>query len=117
VAAAFASPRQAAFAAAAVQHAVAQHNWPYGLKPEVSIGIHSGEAGVGWLGPAAVRCGELCDAAEGGQTFLSPITAGLLEDENLGALSLHELGQVRTRRGGERLRAYELVARGSTNAR
>src|SRR6266511_1483259 len=117
VAAAFASPRQAVFAAAAVQQAVAQHKWPYGLKPEVSIGIHSGEAAVGWLGPAAMRCGDLCDAAEGGQTFLSPVTAGLLEDENIRALWLHDLGQVRTRRGGKLLRAYELVAeKGSTNA-
>jgi class 3 adenylate cyclase len=111
VSAAFAGARNAAFAAIAVQKTVSAHDWPYGLKPEVSVGLHSGEAGIGWLGPAAVRCAELCDAAEGGQIFLSWATAGLLEDEDLGDLSLRDLGEVRTRRGGELVHAFELVAR------
>jgi class 3 adenylate cyclase len=85
VSGAFAGAKEAAFAAIAVQGAVSEHDWPHGLKPEVSVGLHSGEAGIGWLGPAVVRCAELCDAAEGGQIFLSSATAGLLEDEDLGA--------------------------------
>jgi class 3 adenylate cyclase len=89
---------------------MAEHEWPYGLKPEISVALHSGEAGVGWVGPAVVRCAELCDAAEGGQTFLSPVTAGLLEGEDLGKWSLHDRGEVRMRRNGEPVRAYELVA-------
>jgi class 3 adenylate cyclase len=110
VSAAFASPKQAAAAAAAAHRAMAEHEWPYGLKPEISVGLHSGEAGVGWVGRAVVRCAELCDAAEGGQTFLSPVTAGLLEGEDLGEWSLHDRGEVRMRRNGEPVRAYELVA-------
>jgi class 3 adenylate cyclase len=110
VSAGFASPKQAVLAAAAVQKAVSEHAWPQGLTLEVSIGIHSGEAAVGWLGRAILRCGELCDAADGGQTFLSPVTAGLLEDEDLAPLSLHDVGEVRTRRSGELVRAYELVS-------
>jgi len=110
VTAAFASPKQAAAAAAAAHRAVAEHEWPYALKPEISVGLHSGEAGVGWVGPAVVRCAELCDAAEGGQTFLSPVTAGLLEGADLGNWSLRDRGEVRTRRSGEAVRAYELVA-------
>jgi class 3 adenylate cyclase len=109
VTAAFASPRRAAAAAAAAQRAVAEYEWPHGLKPEISVGMHSGEAGVGWVGPAVLRYVELCDAAEGGQTFLSPVTAGLLEGEDLGTWSLQDRGEVRTRRGGEAVRAYELV--------
>ena len=103
VSARFPSPREAVFAAAAVQRGLAEHEWPDSLRPEASIGIHFGEA-------AALRCEELCDAAEGGQTFLSPLTAGLLEGEDLGEWSLRDLGEVRTRRGGELVRAYELVA-------
>jgi class 3 adenylate cyclase len=109
VSAAFESPKQAAAAATAAHQAVAEHQWPHGLKAEISVGLHSGEAGIGWVGPAVVRCAELCDAAEGGETFLSPVTAGLLEGENLGNYSLHDRGEVRTRRGGAALRAYELV--------
>jgi class 3 adenylate cyclase len=110
VSAAFASPKQAVSAAAAAHRAMAEHEWPFGLKPEISVGLHSGEAGVGWIGPAVVRCAELCDAAEGGQTFLSPVTAGLLQGEDLGEWSLHDRGEVRARRSGELVRAYELVA-------
>ena len=105
VSAGFASPREAVFAAAAVQRALAEHEWPDSLRPEASIGIHAGEA-------AALRCEELCDVAEGGETFLSPFTAGLLEGEDLGEWALRDLGEVRTRRGGELVRAYELVAAG-----
>jgi class 3 adenylate cyclase len=107
--AAFASARQAALAASAAQRAVATHEWPHGLRPAVSIALHSGEAGVGWVGPAVNRCLELCDAAEGGQTVLSPATAGLLEDEDLGGLSLRDLGEQQARRTGRLVRLYELV--------
>jgi class 3 adenylate cyclase len=110
VSAGFASPKQAVLAAAAVQGAVAEHSWPQSLTLEVSIGVHSGEAAVGWLGRAILRCGELCDAADGGQTFLSPVTAGLLEDEDLAPLSLRDVGEVPTRRSGELVRAYELLS-------
>jgi class 3 adenylate cyclase len=87
---------------------MAEHQWPDELKPEISVGLHSGEAGVGWVGPAVVRCAELCNAAEGGQTFLSPVTAGLLEAD-LGEWSLHDCGEVPTRRSGLPVRAFELV--------
>jgi class 3 adenylate cyclase len=110
VSAGIASPRQAVLAAAAVQRAVSEHAWPQGLTIEASIGIHSGEAAVGWLGRAIVRCGDLCDAAEGGQTFLSAVTAGLLEEEDLAPFSLRDVGEVETRRSGELVRAYELVS-------
>lgn len=109
--AAFPTAKQAALAAVAAQRAVAAHAWPHGRELEVSIGIHSGEAGVGWAGPAVVRCTDLCDAAEGGQTFMSQATASLLEDEKLGELSVRDAGEVKTRRTGRPVRAYELVVR------
>ena len=65
---------------------------------------------VGYATPAVVRCAELCDAAEGGETFPSPVTAGLLEGERLGNWSLHDRGAVRTRRGDGVVRPYELLA-------
>jgi class 3 adenylate cyclase len=107
--AAFASAKQAALAAAAAQRAVAAHEWPHGLRPAISVGLHSGEAGVGWAGPAVIRCAELCDTAEGGQIFLSQATAALLEDQELGELLLRDRGEQQTRRTQRTVRAYELV--------
>lgn len=109
VLAAFPTAKHAALAAAAAQPAVAAHECPHGLKAAVSVALHSGKAGVGWVGPAALRCSELCDAAEGGQIFMSQATAGLLEDENLGELSVRDLGEQQTRRTQRAVRAYELV--------
>jgi class 3 adenylate cyclase len=109
VTAAFRSAKQAALAAAAAQRAVATHEWPHGLRPKISVGLHSGEAAIGWIGPAMLRCAELCDIAEGGQIFLTQATASLLEDENLGELLLRDLGEQQTRRTQRLLHVYELV--------
>jgi len=75
--AAFPTAKQAALAAVAAQQAVTGHEWPHGREVLITVGVHSGEAGVGWLGPATLRCEQLCDAAEGGQIFLSQAAAGL----------------------------------------
>jgi class 3 adenylate cyclase len=107
--AAFRSAKHAALAAAAAQRAVATHEWPHGLRPKMSVGLHSGEAAIGWIGPAVLRCTELCDVGEGGQIFLSQATASLLEDEDLGELLLRDLGEQRTRRTQRLLHVYELV--------
>jgi class 3 adenylate cyclase len=109
VMAAFPTARQAALAAVAAQRAVAAHEWPHGLRPAMSVALHSAHAGIGRVGPAASLCSQLCDAAEGGEIFMSPATAGLLEDEDLGELSVRDLGQRQTRRTQRAVRAYELV--------
>ena len=62
-----------------------------------------------WQSPAALRCAQLCDAAEGGEIFLSPHTARLLEHVELGDLRLRDLGFRETRRTREQVRAFELV--------
>ncbi len=107
--AAFPTAKQAALAAVAAQRAVADHDWPEGPRPAMSVALHSGQAGIGWVGPAALRCSELCDAAEGGQIFMSQATASLLEDEDLGELSVRDLGERRSRQSRRAGRAYELV--------
>lgn len=110
VVAAFPTAKQAVLAAVAAQRAVADHEWPEGLRPPtVAAGLHSGQAGVGWIGPAARRCAQLCDAAEGGQILLSHAVSGLLEDEDLGELLLRDLGERLTRRRGDPIHTFELV--------
>lgn len=107
--ASFPTAKEAAVAAVAAQHAAQQHRWPHGRELEISVGVHSGTAGIGWIGPAIGMCAELCDVAEGGEIFLSQVAAGLLEEVDLGELSIKDIGNLTTRRGGELVRAYELV--------
>ncbi len=109
VAAGFATAKEAALAAAAAQRAVEVHEWPHGVAVAISVGAHSGEAGIGWLGPAISRCAELCNAAEGGQVFLSQATASLLEDDDLGDLVIRDIGEREMRRIRGAVRAFELV--------
>ena len=99
----FASARQAALAAIDVQREVAAHEWPHERAVEMSIGLDSGEPGQ-----VALRCAELCDAAEGGQIFLTEAVARLLDHEELGEHSVRDLGEVPLRRSDRSVRAYEL---------
>jgi len=61
------------------------------------------------LDAAEESCSELCDAAEGGQTFISQRTASVLRGEDLSGLRLRDLGERQTRRSKRAVR-YELVA-------
>jgi class 3 adenylate cyclase len=107
--AAFPSARQAARAAVAAQRAVAAHEWPHGRELAMSVGLDSGPPGGGWDGPVVARCEELCDAAEGGQVFVTQAVSSSLEGEDLGELTMQDLGEVPLRRSDQTVRAYELV--------
>jgi class 3 adenylate cyclase len=107
--AAFETAKEAALAAGAAQRAVTAQAWPHGSRLAISIGLHSVEALVGSAGPALRRANELCDAAEGGQIFLTPEASSLLEEEDLVDLTVRDLGEVPLRRSEQRVRAYELV--------
>ena len=102
--AAFPSAKQAALAAVGTQRAVAAHEWPHGRRLEMSVGLDSGSA------DQTIRCcEELCDAAEGGEVYLTQRVSDLLEDEDLGELSVRDLGEVALRRTDRKVRASELV--------
>jgi class 3 adenylate cyclase len=107
--AAFPTAKQAALAAVAAQRAVAEHEWPHGRELAMSVGLDSGSAGAGSVGPAVARCEQLCDAAEGGQIFVTQAVRSLLDEEDLGELVLRDLGEVPLRRSDQKIRAYELV--------
>lgn len=107
--AAFPTAKQAALAAVAAQRAVAGHEWPHGRQLAMSVGLDSGTAGESWDGPAVARCSELCDAAEGGQIFVTQAVSSALEEDDLGELVLRDLGEVPLRRSDRKVRAHELV--------
>ena len=75
VVAQFPTARHAALAAVAAQRAVAAHDWPHERPLAMSAGLDSGEHAVD-------RCHDLCDAAEGGQIFMTPAVSVLLEGED-----------------------------------
>ncbi len=108
--AAFPTPKDAAFAAAALQQIVATHEWPHNGEVAISVGVHSEEEGIDWLRRATIRCEALCDAAESGQIFLSSSTAALLEDEDVGDLTIRDLGERVMRRSWSRVHAFELLS-------
>jgi len=110
VVAAFPTAKQAALAAVAARDVLAIHDWSHGSTLAASIALHSCETESGWLEPALLRCSELCDAAEGGQIFLTQAANGLLAEEDLGEWAIRDLGEVPLRRTEHRVRAHELVA-------
>jgi class 3 adenylate cyclase len=99
---------RAALAAVAAREALAQHDWPVAKPLEMTVALHSSEAGIGWLGPAVYRCAQLCEVGHGGQILLSHATAALLGDQELGELSVRGVGKARV--GGGKQRVYELAA-------
>jgi len=109
VMAAFAKPKDAALAAIEAQRTVADHEWPHGPRLTISVGIHSGQAGVGWIGPAVRRCEHLCSSAEGGEILLSRAASALLEDEDLAGAVVRDLGERPIRGSSATVHAYELV--------
>jgi class 3 adenylate cyclase len=99
----FPTAKQAALAAVTTVRAVAAHEWPHRRELAMSVGLDCGAAEVGWDGPLVARCEELCDAAEGGQVFVTEAVSSLLDGE------LRDLGEVPLRRSDRKIRAYELV--------
>jgi len=109
---AFTRPKDAVHAAVAAQQAIASGDWPEREQPEVNIGIHTGEAvrtGSRYFSVALIRALQICGAAGGGQVLLSQATESLLDADDLGGLSLRDLG-VRELPDFERpVRLYEVV--------
>ena len=105
----FPTAKEAALAAVTAVRAVAAQEWPHGRELAISVGLDSGAAETGWDRPVVARCEELCDAAEGGQIFVTKAVSSLLDGEDLGEWVLRDLGEAPLRRTDQTTRAYELV--------
>ncbi len=109
----FAHPAEAVAAAVAIQGAVAAEEWPTAVPVRVRAGVHTGDAeprGGDWYGPAVNRAARLRALADGGQTLVSGVTAGLVADQLPATVRLLYRGR-RVLRGIERPEeVWELVA-------
>jgi class 3 adenylate cyclase/streptogramin lyase len=110
---AFPRARYAVAAAAAVQRALAEHEWPDGVQVKVRIGIHSGDpevAGDRYVGLAVSRAARICASAHGGQVLVSSSARGLLSDHEQTAL--RSLGRYRLKDFAEPEPLSQLVVDG-----
>ena len=85
-------------AAAAVQRALAAHDWPAGHVLRVRIGVHVGQAvvaGGDYVGIDVHRAARIANAAHGGQVILSEETVTEVEEALPAGLALSDLGRHR----------------------
>jgi predicted ATPase/DNA-binding SARP family transcriptional activator/class 3 adenylate cyclase len=109
----FAHPADAVAAAMVLQAAVGAEEWPTASPLRVRVGVHTGDAEPrdgDWYGPAVNRAARLRALADGAQTLVSGVTAGLVADRMPNGVRLLYRGR-RVLRGIERPEeVWELVA-------
>ena len=108
----FDHPAKAVAAAVAIQEAVGGEMWPTAVPLRVRAGVHTGDAEPrdgDWYGPAVNRAARLRALADGQETLVSGVTAGLVADQLLKPVRLLYRGR-RILRGIERPEeVWELV--------
>jgi DNA-binding SARP family transcriptional activator len=108
---AFGRAKDAASAAADSQRALAAHSWPDGVSLRARIGLHTGEATLTdgrYVGLAVHRAARICSLGRGGQVLCSSATASVLEDEELGDLSLRRVGEYRLKDFDQPVALYQV---------
>ncbi|HST16093.1 MAG TPA: ABC transporter substrate-binding protein [Gaiellaceae bacterium] len=95
---AFRRAADAALAATDAQRGLAEHAWPDDADCRVRMGIHTGEPGVGdegYHGLGVHRAARIMAAGHGGQILVSQATCSVLEDDELPAIRIRDLGHHR----------------------
>src|SRR3954463_7948245 len=91
----FTSPDAAATAAVAAQHALADADWPEGVRPRVRIGIHTGGPSIAdrtYFGVDVHVAVRVCSVGHGGQILLSgEAAAALARPGEMRDLGVHDL--------------------------
>src|SRR5262245_8934982 len=113
---AFSSARDALLAAVEGQRALLSHPWPDGVRIQVRMGLHTGQAmasGGRYTGLAVHRAARIGAAGHGGQILVSQATQTLLEDEEEELhVSLRDLGERRLKDLDRPVRLYQADAEG-----
>jgi len=110
----FPTAKQAVAGAVAAQRALAAHEWPSGIRIAVRMGLNTGEVvplGQRYIGPAVNLTTRVCATARGGQILLAPATVALLDPDDLGDLTLSDLGEHELGASGT-VRLFELAIPG-----
>jgi predicted ATPase/class 3 adenylate cyclase len=108
----FARASDALGAALELQQALGAESWPAGVALRVRAAVHTGEAELrdgDYFGGAVNRAARLRAIANGGQTLISEVTAGLTGGHLPGSASLEDRGSHRLRDLSYPERVYELV--------
>ena len=108
---AFPTAGQAVAAAADAQRFLAAHQWPAGLRVQVRMGLHAGEAtavGDGYVGLSVHHAARIAAAAAGGQVLVSAAVAALLSDQVPAGLTVHDVGEHRLKDFPEPATLYQL---------
>ncbi len=109
----FQRAKDAVLAAVAAQRALARHHWPEGVKPQVRMGLHSGEpasSGDEYVGLDVHRAVRICAAGHGGQILLSQTTRDLTEADLPEDVGLRDLGNHRLKDLRRPERIFQVVA-------
>src|SRR5215216_5717150 len=112
---AFPSARGAVAAAVAGQQALTAHAWPDGARPQVRMGMHTGEPIViaqDYAGLDVHRAARICSAAHGGQILISRRTRELLGDDLPAGVGLRDLGGHRLKELTHPERLFQLLIPG-----
>ena len=92
------SPRatDAAAATVAFQRALAEEDFPEGIRLSVRAGMHTGEAQQDkgdYYGAAVSRAARVRGLAQGGQVYMSHATAELIADQLPDGVTMHDVGR------------------------
>ncbi len=115
---AFARANAALGAAVAAQRGLAEFEWPDDCEVRVRMGLHTGEPVVGeerYTGLGVHRAARIGAAAHGGQVLPSGATRELVDDE-VGGVSVRELGLYRLKDFDRPERLYQLDIEGLQTA-
>src|SRR5258706_3729114 len=97
------------------QHALANEDWPGGVRVRVRMGLHTGEAQVSatdYVGLDVHRAARIAAAAHGGQVLLSQTTYALIEDDLPAGVTVRDLGEHRLKDLRRPKHLYQLVMAG-----
>ncbi len=108
---AFPRASDALSAAAEAQRALDRHDWPADGRPQVRMGLHTGEPDLGptgYIGVDVHRAARISSAAHGGQILLSSASYELVGDDLPGETHTVELGHYRLKDLAHSAHLYEL---------
>lgn len=91
----FVGPVDAVRAAVAVMEAVKRERWPEAMEIRIRSAVHTGASELrdgDYIGPTVNRVARIRAEAEGGQVFLSEVTADLVHEQLPEGLTLIDLG-------------------------